>query len=125
MNVFNEFEQAIELARTWIEKGKFVYNGLTYTRGINEHSACKILSELATLRITDLAFHFDDLMCVSMGAGGIPAKGFTIGRGKAIYWYVTPMARSGTYRCMRQYDNGEIGAPRSISPTQIVTVQYQ
>jgi len=113
----------LPLVREWIEKGKFIHNGYTFRRGINDHSAAEELSKIVVLRITDLASWFDELMCVSMGGKGIPARGFTIGHGKALYWYITPMP-SGLYRCMRHFDNGEIGAPRKINPTQIVTVRY-
>jgi hypothetical protein len=99
---------------------------MTYTRGINEDSACKLLSELTTFSMTFLAEHFDELMCVPMSStGGIPAEGFTIGRGKALYWYITPMPRSGTYRCIRTFENGEIGSPRSIDPDKLITIHYK
>lgn len=114
----------IELARAWMEKGRYKYKGLTWVRGINDYSGSKELGKLVTLRLTDLAHHFDELMIPSPCIGGTPAKGFIIGRGTAIYWYITPMP-SGLYKCYRQFDNGEIGSPRYIEPTTIVSVLYQ
>ena len=52
-------------------------------------------------------------------------KGFTIGKGKKIYWYITPMPRSGRYRCLSIDENGKLGWPRYVYPGQIVHVVYK
>ena len=124
MEVINEYDELLRCAREWIDNGKFVYNGLAYTRGINDWSAITTLRILGTLPLTDLAFHFDTLMTTQMGQAGIPAKGFSVGNGKALYWYITP-TQNGMYKCYRQYDNGEVGLPRYLSPSQIVKLHYQ
>ena len=52
--------------------------------------------------------------------------GFTIGRGKKLYWYITPMPRQGLYRCL-PIEKGEdsLGWPRFVTPTQEVTPYYK
>jgi hypothetical protein len=59
----NNFDEVYPLVRGWIEKGEFKHNGYTFKRGINDWSAAEELAKLVTLRITDLAHWFDELMC--------------------------------------------------------------
>ena len=49
-------------------------------------------------------------------------KGFTIGRGKKVYWYITPMPRSGTYRCLPIDEPGLLGWPRFVKWDQEIQV---
>jgi len=49
-------------------------------------------------------------------------EGFTIGRGKKVYWYITPMPKSGRYRCLPIDKDGKLGWPRFVSPGQTVKV---
>ena len=42
-------------------------------------------------------------------------EGFTIGKGKKIYWYITPMPKSGLYRCLPIEENGKLGWARWVS----------
>jgi len=51
--------------------------------------------------------------------------GFTIGRGKKIYWYITPYSSRGVYRCLPIEKDGSIGWPRFINPKEIVHVKYK
>lgn len=48
-------------------------------------------------------------------------KGFTIGRGKKVYWYVSPM-KSGKYRCLAVEKGGKLGWPRFVNWDQMVKV---
>lgn len=53
-------------------------------------------------------------------------KGFTIGKGKRVYWYVTPMPRSGRYRCLGlEEDNGRLGWPRYVYPDAKVSIVWR
>lgn len=74
-----------------------------------------------TLTLDDLAGRFDELMTEPRPR----AKGFSIGRGKKLYWYITPYPRSGFYRCVPLEPDGELGWPRWCSPYQKVTVHYK
>lgn len=86
--------------------------------------------------ISELAQKFDFLMfgdCPDWTKGyppieipptGLKAKGFTIGRGKQLYWFITPSSNTGKYRCHPQYDNGEIGYGRWIYPETKITIHY-
>ena len=48
-------------------------------------------------------------------------KGFTIGRGKKIYWYITPMP-SGVYQCLPFENDNTLGWPRMVTYDQIIQV---
>lgn len=50
--------------------------------------------------------------------------GFTIGKGKKLYWYITPMPRSGLYRCL-SVEGETLGWPRFVKPTQEITPVYK
>lgn len=52
-------------------------------------------------------------------------EGFSIGRGKKIYWYITPMPKSGLYRCIPVDKDGHLGWPRFVEPYQTVVVRYK
>ncbi len=52
-------------------------------------------------------------------------KGFTIGKGKKIYWYITPMPNSGRYRCLPIEKDGKLGWPRMIYPNMVVHIVYE
>jgi len=41
-------------------------------------------------------------------------KGFTIKKGKKIYWYIIPMPKSGLYKCLPVGDDYTLGWPRWI-----------
>lgn len=119
-------DQKAKICHQWIVEGKFTYQGTTFIRGVNDSSACKVLSELATMRVDDLAFHFNDFMTPSFSEKGISAKGFSIGKGRKLYWYISPWS-GGSYRCLG-YDPqmpSTLGYPRFIQPHQIVTVHYK
>jgi len=74
-----------------------------------------------TLTLDDLAHLFDELMTESQPR----AEGFTIGKGKKLYWYITPYPKSCLYRCVPiEESDGELGWPRWCSPYQKVTVHY-
>ena len=49
--------------------------------------------------------------------------GFTIGKGKKVYWYFTPMPRSGLYRVLPIEDDGTLGRPRWIPGDAEITVR--
>jgi hypothetical protein len=52
--------------------------------------------------------------------------GFTIGKGKKLYWYITPMPKFGRYRCLPVEDGQDsLGWPRTVLPTQEVTPHYK
>ena len=51
--------------------------------------------------------------------------GFTIGKGRKLYWYITPMAGSGLYRCLPIEEGSDsLGWPRYIESSQDVTPVY-
>lgn len=72
-----------------------------------------------TLTLNDLAHFFDEYMLDPRPK----AKGFTIGRGKKLYWYITPYTYH--YRCLPIEPNGDLGWPRWCGPYQKVTVHYK
>ena len=116
--------KSADLAHQWIVHGRFTHKGLTWRRGINENGAIAVLESLfKDIRVTYLAHVFDTVMCPPLGSGGIPAKGFTIGKGKELYWHITPMP-SGLYKCYRHLEDGHLGHPRYIEPTKLVSVHY-
>lgn len=52
--------------------------------------------------------------------------GFTIGKGKKLYWYITPMPRVGLYRCLPIEEGSDsLGWPRSVEASQEVTPVYK
>lgn len=75
--------------------------------------------------IGHLAHDFSDLMKVP-GLGqrehrcGPQAEGFTIGRGKKIYWYICTSIRTGTYYAVSIDGARRYGLPSDT----IVTVHY-
>jgi hypothetical protein len=70
--------------------------------------------------LNELAERFDELMIDKH------AIGFTIGKGKKLYWYITPYSRrTVSYRCLPNEGGGELGWPRFCPPDQMVTVHYQ
>lgn len=79
----------------------------------------KIKAEMDTMTIDDY-IHFVVDFCDWNPAHNI--KGFTIGRGKKVYWYITPMPKSGKYRCLPIEERGLLGWPRFVYPDQIVKV---
>jgi hypothetical protein len=113
-------DEKIEIAKSWIYSGKFTHKGLTYIRGVNTYSTCQLLSEIMTMPMYDLAHNFHDLMTTDLGQAGTPAKGFTIGKGKVLYWYVTPFPNSGLYRCL----SSNLQQMRRIEPTKLITIHY-
>jgi hypothetical protein len=52
-------------------------------------------------------------------------KGFTIGKGKKVYWYISPMPKSGLYRCLPQEKDGSLGWPRFVEWNQVVIPVYK
>lgn len=58
-----------------------------------------------------------DLLEVPLGGPPSPYKGFTVGKGKQLYWHYSPTP-NGFYRIYPQYENGEIGRPRYVDGTK-------
>ena len=52
-------------------------------------------------------------------------EGFTIGKGKKIYWYITPMSKRGLYRCLPIEEHGKLGWPRFVPANQKIKVYYR
>ena len=77
------------------------------------------MREPVTLTLDDLAGRFDELMTEPRPK----AAGFTIGRGKKLYWYITPY--TDHYRCLPVEPNGDLGCPRWCGLYQKVTVHYK
>lgn len=50
-------------------------------------------------------------------------RGFSIGKGKKIYWYITPL-NSGLYRCLPLENDKTLGWPRFVTFDQSVTIHY-
>jgi len=113
-------EEKIEIAQDLIYNNKFTYQGITYIRGINDASTCQVLKEIMTMPMYDLAHYFDELMTPSLARVGTPAEGFSIGRGKVLYWYITPYPNSGLYRCL----SSDLTQMRRIEPTKLITIHY-
>jgi hypothetical protein len=95
-----KLDEKIKIAKSWIHEGKFNYEGVPYVRGINTHLANIVLREIMTMPISDLAQNFHDLMATDLGQPGTPAKGFTIGNGKVLFWYITHQTKNGKYKCL-------------------------
>jgi hypothetical protein len=51
------------------------------------------------------------------------AKGFSIGKGKKLYWYLTPNIRLNKFRCL-SIERGTLGWPRRCVPEQIIFIHY-
>lgn len=79
----------------------------------------KIKSEMDTMTIDD---YIDFIAEENYPGKKCGIEGFMIGRGKKIYWYITPMPRSGRYRCLPIDENGKLGWPRYVYPGQMVKV---
>ncbi len=71
-----------------------------------------------TLSIGELAQNFHELMVNKN------AKGFTIGKGKKIYWYIVTYARTGQYKCLRFDENNILGYPRFVNSNTNITIIY-
>lgn len=54
----------------------------------------------------------------------VKAKGFRIGKGTKLYWYITPMPETGKYRCFPVEDDGKLGYPVYHYPEKEVTIVY-
>lgn len=93
----------------------------------------EILSNKVTLTMSELAQEFDYYMCDTESYfcsvdtkhkhGKGYAKGFTIGRGKKIHWYISP-SPSGFYYAYPN-ENGLLGWRRQVDPNKEVTVWYK
>ncbi len=123
------------LMTEWLTEGTASYKGLLYKRGVNDSLFDKMISKLKDdgkyiTTMGDLAHRFDDLMRVPpLGSkhheDGPPAKGFSIGNGKLLYWYVTPFANTGTYRAIQEgYESKRVSIRYGIISEQLVTVHY-
>ena len=84
---------------------------------------------MKTTTIAKLGEQFDQLMLGWQGYGSKnnkKAKGFTIGKGKKLYWYLLPVATKKFvgYRCF-PVEGSTLGWPRLCSPEQEVTIHYE
>lgn len=82
------------------------------------------------MTIGELAFNYDNIMRIP-GLGdkqhrdGPLAKGFSIGKGKTIYWWITPQPRSNTYRVIQQgFEFKKVSVRYGIPSNQLVTIHY-
>jgi hypothetical protein len=79
--------------------------------------------------ISELVEKFDELMLDRkiVGFGNCKATGFTIGKGKKLYWYLTPYCSKKFvgYRCLPVEKHGLLGWPRRCLPTQKVVIHYE
>lgn len=82
------------------------------------------------MSLGELVDNWDDVMrlpgmgCHKHPAGDM-AKGFTIGNGKLLYWWVSPMPISNTYRCIQAgYEFKKVSIRYGISSFQKITVHY-
>lgn len=76
------------------------------------------------MTLGELNKNFDEIMC-----GGpflIKAKGFTIGRGKKLYWYIIGSRAHRSFRCVPVEANGRLGWARTVkSDTKVTVVPVQ
>ena len=70
------------------------------------------------MTINDIAQNFDELMVDKK------AKGFSIGKGKKLYWYLTPYPNTGKYRCLPIETNKSLGWPRFCYPEQKIVIHF-
>lgn len=76
------------------------------------------------MSMNDLAECFSEIMFdVSKSPHQPIAKGFTVGRGKKLYWYITPVG-SGYYRVHGLEEDGKLSWPRSVNPEDKVVVHF-
>lgn len=80
-----------------------------------------ITADTKVTTLGELADRFDELM---FPGGGWRAIGFTLGRGKKKYWYITPAPESGQYRCLPIEEGGKLGWPVYHYPNKKVTIYY-
>jgi hypothetical protein len=70
----------------WIAKGKFMHNGMTYVRGVNDDTALKILIP-SNKKVTGLiCFLPSELTLINADLDSNIHEGFTIGKGTTMYW---------------------------------------
>lgn len=84
------------------------------------------------MTISDLAQNFDYFMMgdcsmwkdnVEIPPLRMKARGFTIGKGKKLYWFITPN-KCGTYRCLGYEEGDTLGWPRNVENNQEITIHY-
>lgn len=78
---------------------------------------CKIINKFECT-ITQLASLFDELMIEKN------AEGFSIGKGKKIYWYISP-SPLGFYYAYPQEPNGILGWRRQLKVNDKITIHYK
>lgn len=71
------------------------------------------------MSIQELTENFSELMVDRK------AKGFTIGRGRKLYWYITPGTSKAMYRCLGFESDSKLGWPRWVYPDQEINIVYE
>lgn len=69
------------------------------------------------IKMRELADQFDELMVDAK------AKGFTIGRGRKLYWFITPMP-SGYYKCYGYEKGDTLSWSRQVEVEDKITIHY-
>lgn len=109
-----------KLFEQWLLKGKFVKNGFTYTAGINTDSAIKALIP-DDYKMTGFIYELPSKLTLSNAdLDDDYHEGFTIGKGKTLYWmliwhksgHCTVFSREGV-------------KPRWINGDTIITVHFK
>jgi hypothetical protein len=92
-----------KLREQWIYEGAFMHNGLTYRKGVNDHSAERLLNDLEPdyeyrperrEPITCKLYNHQEYI----GNRDLDSnfhKGSTIGHGKLLYWSIVWHSKSG------------------------------
>lgn len=82
------------------------------------------------MTLQDLVENLEDVLRIpNFGQGqhpdGPPAKGFTVGKGKLMYWWITPMARSNRYRLIQEgYETKVVSIRYGVPYDAQVTIHY-
>lgn len=108
------------LFNQWLRNGRFVINGITYRDGINNHSAIKAMIPTNKKMTGKVCYLSSDLTLTNADLDEDFHDGFTIGKGKTLYWMLI-WHKSGHCTVYSR----ENASPRWINGDTIITVHFK
>lgn len=108
------------LFQQWLTKGTFVKNGFTYSVGINENSAVKAMIPDNKKMVGLVCFLSSQLTLTNADLDADFHEGFTIGKGKTLYWMIL-WHKSGHCTVYSR----DKASPRYISGDSTITVHFK
>lgn len=99
-----EQKESEQLFDQWMRKSKFTKDGITYTPGINDEPAIRAMIPDNHKMVGKVCFLSSNLTLTNADLDPHYHEGFTIGKGKALYWmliwhksgHCTVFSREGT-----------------------------